>query len=118
MREGVLLLRVKEWIPTQNYKQLDEFVANAGFNFHLRAEGHPDVHITRANWRGNLSMGNGEFQAQCLMLSEDQLNSLAQGVSYSLHPESENDYYVWVVEEGVKLTRPASPSLSHIDPHE
>jgi len=104
--EGVFLLRVKEWIPTQNYKQLDEFVAKAGFNFRLRAEGHPDILITRANWRGNISMGNGEFQAQCLVLSEDQLSSLAQGVSYSLHPENESGDYVWIVEEGVTLTRP------------
>ena len=47
--EGVYLLLVKEWIPTQNYKQLDEFVANAGFDFRLCAEGHPDILITRSN---------------------------------------------------------------------
>ena len=117
-REGVFLLRIKEWIPTQNYKQLDEFVSDAGFSFRLCAEGRPDILITRANWRGNISTGNGEFQAQCLVLNEDQLNALAHGVSYSLQPENEGAGHVWVVEEGVTLTRPGPPSLHQAHPLE
>ena len=110
IREGVhFFLRVKEWIPTQNYKQLDEFVAKAGFDFRLCAEGHPDIVITRANRRGSVSTGKGDFQAHCLMLGKDQLNSLALGVPYSLHPKNGGDTYVWIVEEGVTLTRPVSP---------
>ena len=109
IREGVYFLRVKEWIPTQNYKQLDEFVAKAGFNFRLRAEGHPDIVITRANRRGSVSTGKGDFQAHCVMLDKDQLNALAPGVPYSLHPKNGDDTVVWIVGEGVTLTSPVSP---------
>ncbi len=110
VREGTFLLGVKEWFPEQDYKQLDEFVENAGFNFRLRAEGHLDIVITRRNWQGNTSSGRGAFQAQYLALNDDQLKTLARGVPYTLHAENENDEYVWIVEDGVTLTRPLAHS--------
>jgi len=106
MRDGMFLLGVKEWIPEQDYRQLDDFVANAGFNFRLRAEGHPEIVVTQRNWHGNTSSGNGRFQAQYLVLNESQLATLAYGVPYTLYAENESDEYMWIVEDGVTLTRP------------
>ena len=106
MRDGTFLLGVKEWNPARDYKQLDEFVEKAGFNFRLRARGYREIAITQRNWRGNTSSGNGEFQAQYLTLDKAQTEIMAYGVPYTLHAQNKSDEYLWIVDEGVTLTRP------------
>jgi hypothetical protein len=90
----------------QDYRQLDEFVENAGFNFRLRSEGHPEIVITKSNYQGNSSMGDGDFQAFYVGFDEDQLKKLAPGVYYTLHPENKSDKYVWIVNDGVTFVQP------------
>jgi hypothetical protein len=106
LQEGTYLIGIKEWMQGQDYRQLDEFVENAGFNFRLQAEGHPEIVITESNYRGNSSMGDGEFQAFYVEFDEEQLKKLAPGLPYTLHPENKSDKYVWIVNEGVTLVRP------------
>ena len=106
LREGTYLIGIKEWMQGQDYRQLDEFVGNAGFNFRLRAEGHPEIVITKSNYQGNSSMGNGDFQAFYVGFDEDQLKKMAPGVYYTLHPENKSDKYVWIVNDGVTFVQP------------
>jgi len=106
LREGTYLIGIKEWMQGQDHRQLDEFVNNAGFNFRLRAEGHPEIFITENNYRGNSSMGNGDYQAFYVTFSEDQLEKLAPDVHYTLQAENKSDKYVWIVNEGVTFVRP------------
>lgn len=106
LREGTYLIGIKEWLQGQDHGQLGEFVENAGFNFHLRAEGHPEIVITTSNFTGTSSMGDGEFQAFYVEFNPDQLKKLIPGVPYTLHPENKSDKYVWIVNEGVTLVKP------------
>ena len=106
LREGTYLLGIKDWLKGQDHRQLDEFVKNAGFNFRLHAEGHPEIVITESNYRGNSSMGDGDYQAFYAGLDEDQLKKLVPGVPYTLHPENKSDKYAWIVNEGVTFIRP------------
>ena len=62
--------------------------------------------ITRRNWRGNTSSGDGTFQAQYLELKGAQLADVARGVAYTLIAENGSGAYTWSVEAGVTLTRP------------
>jgi len=101
-----LLIGIKEWMEGQDHRQLNEFSSNAGFNFRLRADGHPEIIITRKNYKGNCSMGNGEFQAFYVQLDEGQLKALVFEVPYTLHPENKSDQYLWMVDDGVTLVRP------------
>jgi hypothetical protein len=104
--EDTFLMGIKEWLEGQDHRQLDEFVENAGFNFRLRAVGHPDIIITQSNYRGNSSMGNGVFQAYYVHLDEGQLQSLIPGVPYTVHPENKNDEFKWKVNDDVTVVRP------------
>lgn len=100
------LIGIKEWQQGQSHRQLGEFVTNAGFNFILKAEGYNDIKISRTDYQGNCSQGNGTFQAFYVRLNEGQLKALAPEVSYTLHPENQSDKYVWMVDDGVTLVRP------------
>jgi len=106
LREGTYLIGIKEWMRGQDHRQLDEFVENAGFNFRLRAEGHPEIVITESSYRGNSSMGDGDFQAFYVEFNEDQLKKLISGVPYTVHPENKSDKYVWIVNEDVTFVQP------------
>jgi len=108
LREGTYLIGIKEWMQGQDHRQLDEFVKNAGFNFRLRAEGHPEIVITESNYHGNSSMGDGDFQAFYAGLDEYQLKKLVPGVPYTLHTENKSDKYVWIVNEDVTFVWPIS----------
>jgi hypothetical protein len=104
--EDTFLIGIKEWLSGQDHRQLDEFVDNAGFRFRLHAEGHPDIIITKSNYSGNSSMGDGRFQAYYVHLDESQLQALAPEVPYTLHPENKSDKFVWKVNDGVTVIRP------------
>jgi len=106
LREGTCLIGIKEWLRGQSHRQLGEFVENAGFNFRLRAEGHPEIVITSSNFSGTSSMGDGEFQAFYVEFNQDQLKKLIPDVPYTLHPENKSDKYVWIVNEGVTFVKP------------
>jgi len=106
LREGTYLIGIKEWLQGQDHRQLSEFVENAGFNFRLRAEGHPEIVITKSNYHGTSSKGDGEFQAFYVGFDEDQLKKIIVGVPYTLHPKNKSDKYVWIVNEGVTFVKP------------
>ena len=104
MPDDICLIGIEEWLPGQDYRQLSEFVENAGFSFRLRAEGHPEVNITE-NYAGTRS--SGEFRAFRVRLNEALLRALVPGVAYTLHPENKSDEYFWTVNEGVRFVRPS-----------
>jgi hypothetical protein len=106
LREGAWLIGIKEWMPGQDYRQLDEFVENAGFNFRLCAAEHPEIVITKANYNGNSSMGDGQFQAFYMQLDESQLKAMVPGVPYTIYPKNKGDKYIWIVNDGVTLVKP------------
>ncbi|MHC4371318.1 MAG: hypothetical protein ACYSW8_27210 [Planctomycetota bacterium] len=107
LRDDTFLIGISDWVDGRNYKQLDEFVENAGFHFILRAEGRPDIVITRHdNYRGNSSAGNGEYQAFYAKLSGDQLKALAANVPYTIEPVNKSEKFFWTVNEGVRLIKP------------
>jgi hypothetical protein len=104
--ENTFLIGISEWIDGQDHRQLNEFAENAGFNFILRAEGREEIVITRENYRGNSSAGNGEYQAFYAKLNDDQLKTLAPNVPYTIEPVNKSKKYFWTVNEGVRLIRP------------
>jgi len=106
VKEGTFLFVVQEWIPGLDHTQLTDFVANAGFNFRLVAAGHPEIALTRENWCGNTSSGDGKFQAHYMEFEKDQLEKMSYEVPYTLVADNLNDQYVWVVADGVTLTKP------------
>lgn len=106
LKDGTCLLGIDEWLDGQDYRQLDDFYKNAGFNFRLSAEGYPDIFITENNYGGNSSMGNGEYQAYYLRLDEEQKKALVPNVAYTLIPENKSDEYTWTVNEGVTFILP------------
>ncbi len=108
LKEGTYLLGIDEWLDGQDYRQLDDFYKNAGFNFRLSAEGHPDIVITEKNYGGNSSMGNGEYQAYYMNLDKDQQKAIVPNVAYTIQPENKSDEYTWAVNEGVTFILPAS----------
>jgi len=110
--EGTFLIGISDWIKGQSFRQLDEFVENAGFHFLLRAEGQPEIVITRENYRGNSSAGDGEFQAFYARLNGDQLDALAPDVPYTLEPVNRSQEYIWVVNDGVTLIRTVGQDYS------
>ena len=112
LREDMFLLGIKEWISGQDHRQLDDFNKNAGFNFRLKADGHPDIVITDSNYGGNSSMSNGEFQAYYVRLNQGQLKVLEPNIPYTLFAENKSKEYVWKVNEGVKLIRSISYETS------
>ncbi len=108
LREDKFLMGIEEWLSGQDYRQLSEFVENTGFNFRLKAQGHPDIVITKSNYSGNSSMGDGEFQAYYVQLNEDQLRDMVPDVPFTIHPKNSSDKYVWKVNDGVTVVRPVS----------
>ncbi len=108
MSEGTFLIAIEEWLEGQDYRQLSEFIENAGFNFRLCAEGHPDIIVTQSNYGGSRSSGNEKFQAFYMQLSESQLKELVPDVPYKLLPENKSDKYFWNVNNGVTLLKPIS----------
>ena len=106
LREDRYLIGIKEWIPGQSHRQLETFVENAGFNFHLRADGHPEIIITEENYNGTSNKEATQFQVFHVKLDKSQLKALIPGVPYTLHPKNKSDKYVWMVEDGVRLIRP------------
>ena len=108
LREDTFMIGIKEWLSGQDYRQLDEFYENAGFNFRLQAKGYPDIVISSGNYNGNSSMGDGSFKAYYVRLNEAQLRDMVPGVSYTIHPENKSDKYVWKVNDVVAVVRPIS----------
>jgi len=109
MREGnhkwTFLIGIEQWHKGQSHRQLDEFRANAGFRFVLKAEGQKDIEINEKNYRGNCSSGGGEFQAFYVNLSETQIKQIIPGISYNLEPLNESKKYSWAVNDNVTLKR-------------
>jgi len=102
-----IIISIKDWWQGQDHRQLSEFYENAGFNFILRAEGQRNIVINRSNYGGSCNLSNGQFQVFRINLTEDQLKTLACGIPYTLQPENKTKKYQWIVEDDVKLVRPA-----------
>ncbi len=104
--QGHFIITIDEWMPGQDYRQLDAFTENAGFEFLLKADGHDDIRITSGNLHANCSSGHGAFQGFVVSLEPSQLDQLARGVGYTLVPIEPRPEYTWQVKDGVRLVRP------------
>jgi len=104
--KGHFIISIDEWLDGRNQRQLDAFHENAVFAFLLKAEGHPDVHVTADGYHGNYSSGDGEFQGFVASLADNELSKLAPGVKYTLEPINQDDKYQWAIKESVTLVRP------------
>ena len=104
--KGHFMISIGDWIQGQDYRQLDAFWEQAGFEFALKAEGHADITITSRNSRGNCSSGNGDFQGFVVRLEPPQLEQIVRGVEYALVPVELRPEYSWQVKNGVRLVRP------------
>ena len=108
LREDQVLIGIEEWLQGQDYRQLREFVDNAGFNFVLRTEGQPQIVISQNNFAGTRSSRGGDhaFQGFYIQLNKDQIKMLAQGIPYTLHPKNKSEKYLWQVNENIALIMP------------
>lgn len=104
--QGDFVIAVEEWVQGQDHRQLDRFVASAGFAFTLRADGHADITVTRKTLIGTVSEGTGGFQGFVVKLGKAARNSMARGVAYTIHPEGKDADRFWKVRDGVTITRP------------
>ncbi len=99
------LIGIEEWHKGQSHRQLNEFKANAGFRFVLKAEGQKDIEISEKNYGGTCSQGDGEFQVFCVNLKDTQFRQIVPGVSYRLEALNDSNEYFWTVNDGVILKR-------------
>ncbi len=102
-RHDKFMIGIEEWMPGQSHRQLGEFVKNAGYRFRLKSEGRPDILITKDNFGGTASVGDGSFQVFYVNLDKEQQKAIVSDEPYTLHPEGGNDEYVWIVKDGVEL---------------
>lgn len=105
LREGTILIGIQEWLPGQNYRQLGEFVENAGFDFVLRAEGRPDVVLSKDHYGGNCSSGDGAFQAFYVNLDQTQRDALVPDVAYTLCPKNAKAPYMWHADNAALISK-------------
>ena len=99
------LIGIEEWHKGQSHRQLNEFKANAGFRFVLKAEGQKDIEISEKNYGGTCSQGDGEFQVFCVNLKDTQFRQIVPGVSYRLEALNDSNEYFWTVNDSVILKR-------------
>ena len=104
--DGTFVVLIDEWIEGQDYRQLDTFYHKAGLHFVFRAEGYEDIQVTRRNYLGNRSYGDGILQAFVVNLDPDQIAKMAPGVPYMLHSINKSTEYFWTVCHGVSLVKP------------
>jgi pimeloyl-ACP methyl ester carboxylesterase len=103
---STFLIGIKEWMAGQDHQQLRSFVARAGFEFDLVAEGRPAIHINERASCGTTSSGDGKFQGFYVCLDSAALDRIAPGVPYSLRPRKTSDKYYWTVPPDVVFVKP------------
>jgi len=102
---GHFVICIDEWIDDQDYRQLDRFKSNAGFNFILKAAIGGDIVITEGNLIGTqTSVGGGlNYKAYVVKLSDKQLRRMYPNVQYTIVPVNEKKEYMWKVRKDVSL---------------
>ena len=100
------IFSIQEWMKGQDYHQMDDFWTAAGFEFVLKANGHPSIRIKAENYGGNVSDGSGNYQGFLVELSKDTLKQIIPGVNYEIIPKGKASDASWVVSPGVYLKRP------------
>ncbi len=87
---GDLLVRIEEWLPGQDYKQLRRFYDRATHDFVLQAPGRPDVRLHIEN--SMYSAGDGAFQGFVARFPDGEREKVAPGVAYTLQAvDSDSD---------------------------
>jgi hypothetical protein len=98
-----LLISIADWDPNQNYRQLDRFIANAGFAFEVieLERGKAIFKISGENCCVLQCAGDGNFQGYGVRLKQSQLETLQAGKSYTLRPINRPATYQWLIGDGV-----------------
>jgi len=100
------ILCINEWIKGQDYKQLDDFLKNAGISLILKSnQNDKDIVISNKNISSTMSDGNGEFQGFVIRLDTQQLKDMVYSGNYSIMPVNKSKTYLWKVNKGVTVQR-------------
>jgi hypothetical protein len=96
---------IEEFYINQDYRQLKEFLNNAGFDFKLKGE-NLEINITSENQKGTSSTGDGQLQIFYVKLNQADFDKIKSGIKYSLIPINENQDYTWTVNKDVDFIKP------------
>jgi hypothetical protein len=101
------VIAIEEWIPNQDYHQLDNFIKRAGHDFTLHADNRPDV---RASWDGwsysDVSKG-ANFRGYGLRIKPPDKALLVPGIAYTVVPINNGSIYKWESSPGDTVQVPA-----------
>jgi hypothetical protein len=100
---GHILLHGEEWFADQPYMQYKQFLARAGEQFLLRADGHPDVHA-RISGAYFTFAAEGAREVEIVIPSEE-FAKMAAGVDYVITPVNEKPGYAWNVRAGLAICK-------------
>jgi hypothetical protein len=100
-----LIISIADWNSGQNYRQLNRFMAKAGFAFEVidLESGKAIFKINKENCCIRLSTGNGDFQGYGVRLYQKQLELLKEGKEYTVRPINRSATYHWLVGGGVSF---------------
>ncbi len=96
-------IEIREWLKEKGVEQLAEFRERAARELTLRAKDKPDVKA--AMTRGMIAMES--FRGFMFKINEEDISKLVPNIPYTIHIENTSAVYRWVVEDGVKLIKPA-----------
>ena len=103
--QGTLTICVKDWIKGRDYKQLEEFFKNYGFDFELISPNGKKLKISKSNYLGTISKGDGSFQGFVVTLELDALKQLKTERQWRLKT-ADDLKKTWVINDNVFLVIP------------
>jgi len=96
-------IEIKGWLKEKGVEQLTEFRERAAKELKLKAKDKPDVKATIT--RGMIA--TEKFRGFMFRIHEEDMPKLEPNIPYTIHIENTSAVYRWIVENGVKLTKPA-----------
>jgi transglutaminase-like putative cysteine protease len=100
-----VLIRIKDWLPEEDYRQMSAFARRAAHDFVLRSPGHPDVRLALDGLK--FSDGTGAFQVFGARVVEADRGKVAPRAKYSLEPINTSTAYRWTSTPGLVVRLPA-----------
>ena len=96
-------LGIREFIPHYTL-QMRAFAKQAGKEFVLSAEGHPDVKVALSGMKFSTSSREGRrYQLFGARVDAPSRALIAPGVAYRIRPVNTSDTYVWTVQDGLTI---------------
>jgi len=97
------MIDIAEFLPGQDYHQLERYLGNASRSFILHSPGHPDIHAELTGLNCNNEAGQG-FGAR---VADTDRDNISPGTVYTLEPRNTSTVYEWTVAQNVTLAVPA-----------